>query len=76
MNTKTVIVILVIIAIGFFVWKGSMKKEEVIVTPAEQLDKDTQDDTTSSIEADLNAIDVDTNSDSDFMETDSEIKSL
>ncbi|MCC7436343.1 hypothetical protein IT402_00485 [Candidatus Nomurabacteria bacterium] len=76
MNTKTIIVIIVILVLGFFLWKGSMKKDAVMETPAQELDRTTQSDSTSSIEEDLNYINVDTNTDADLMEVDGEIKSL
>lgn len=77
MNKKTIVLLIIaLIVVGFFLWKGSMKKEVVVETPLQALDKETQEDSTSSIEADLNATNTDVNADEDLRGVNEDIKSL
>lgn len=77
MNKKTIFLLVVaLIVVGFFLWKGSMKKEPVVETPIQALDKETQQDSTASIEADLNAINTDVSADEDLRGVNEDIKSL
>lgn len=75
-KTSIVILIIALAIIGFFLWKGSMKKDPVVETPVQALDRETQSDSTASIEADLNAINTDLNLESDLGEVNQEIQSL
>ena len=77
MNKKTIILLIIaLVVIGFFLWKGSMKSEPVVETPLQVLDKQTQQDSTASIEADLNAINTEVSADEDIRMVDEDIKSL
>ncbi|MEK7106503.1 MAG: hypothetical protein AAB895_04085 [Patescibacteria group bacterium] len=77
MNKKTIILLIIaLVVIGFFLWKGSMKSEPVVETPLQVLDKQTQQDSTASIEADLNAINTEVSADEDLRMVDEDIKSL
>jgi hypothetical protein len=75
-KTSIVILIIALAVIGFFLWKGSAKKEPLVETPVQTLDRETQSDSTASIEADLNAINTDLNLESDLGEVNQEIQSL
>ncbi len=77
MNTKTItitVAIIIVLALAFMFYpkhEGSRWD-----TPLEALDKSTQDDTTSDIDADLDSIDVDSSSSKDFDGMDADIKSI
>ncbi|MDQ5931018.1 MAG: hypothetical protein QG674_184 [Patescibacteria group bacterium] len=75
-KTSIVILIIALAVIGFFLWKGSSKPEPVVETPVQALDRETQADSTASIEADLNAINTDLNLEADLGEVNQEIQSL
>lgn len=74
-NTNIIIAIVVIIILGFVVWKYSVKKE-VPLTPAQELNSATQSDTTTSIDTSLNSIDTDSNVDADLNSVDADLKTL
>lgn len=78
MNTtrKTVLVLIVLVVLGFVVWKYGVNTATPTETPVQALDKETQPDTTGAIDARLNAIDVDTSIDADFEAIDADLKAL
>lgn len=77
MNKTSIIVLIIVLAgVGFFLWKSSVKKEPVVETPVQALDRETQADATASIEAQLNAINTDSTTDEDLRGVDEDIKSL
>ncbi|MBP6905022.1 MAG: hypothetical protein KBB91_03155 [Candidatus Pacebacteria bacterium] len=78
MNTtlKTVLVLIVLVVLGFVVWKYGINTATPAETPVQALDKETQPDTTGAIDARLNAIDVNTSIDADFEAIDADLKAL
>jgi hypothetical protein len=77
MNKKTIILLVIaLVVVGFFLWKGSMKSEPIVETPLQALDTQTQQDSTASIEAELNAINAEVNADEDLRMVDQDIQSL
>jgi hypothetical protein len=77
MNKTSIIVLIIVLAgVGLFLWKSSVKKEPVVETSVQALDRETQADATASIEAQLNAINTDSTTDEDLRAVDEDIKSL
>lgn len=71
----TIIVIILLISIAWYSW-DSMTKKEIIETPEQLLDKNTQADTVDEIEVKLDNLDADLNLSEDFNEVDAEIKAI
>ena len=75
-NTFVILaIVILIVIIGVLVSKGTWKKESR-PQPIEQLDTMTQNDTTVSIEKDLNSMDTNTKVDTDLKDIDNAINAL
>jgi len=75
-NTRIIITSIAVVVVGFLLWSNARKQHSVVETPVQALDKATQVDTTSAIDANLNAINPDLNVDADFNSVDSDLKNL
>jgi hypothetical protein len=77
MNKKNIIALIVVIVLGVLVWKSTSKKPEPVTeTQTQVLQKATANDSTAAIDANLNAVDVNTSIDQDLKGLDQDIKSL
>lgn len=78
MNKKTItitVAVIIVLALAFMLYPKNREMMKAD-TPAEALDKSTQDDTTSDIDADLDEINVNASSSEEFNAMDAEIKSI
>ncbi len=71
-----IIIVIILIVIVWFSWNKLIKKDDVMETSEEVLDKSTQADTTDDINSKLNDINIDVNSSEDFESIDAEINSI
>ncbi len=71
-----VLIVILLIAIVWFSWKSINKKEVMLETPEQVLDKATQADKTDEIEVKLDTLDTESDSSVDFGGVDAEIKGI
>lgn len=72
----SVLIVILLIAIVWFSWNNISKKDVMQTTPEQALDQATQADTTDDIGNKLDTLDIEADSDADFKNVDSEIKSI
>jgi len=78
MNKNTIITIIsIIVIVGLvFVFVEKNKNDMIQETPEQVLDRSTQDDTVNTIENDLDNIDINASSSTDFESVNMQINSL
>ncbi|MDQ5971748.1 MAG: hypothetical protein QG566_694 [Patescibacteria group bacterium] len=76
-NNTIISIIIIVVAgvIGYLLFKYFPKQEEV-QSPVQQLDTETQADTTTSIDENLNSIDTNTSTDADLKAIDDQLNNL
>ncbi|MCC6323677.1 hypothetical protein IT400_02700 [Candidatus Nomurabacteria bacterium] len=72
----SIIVIIVAIVLGYLLFKYFPKTNDEVVSPIQQLDTQTQTDTTTSIDENLNSIDTNASTDADLKAIDTELNNL
>jgi uncharacterized protein YpmB len=70
----SIFVIIIVVILGIVFWKYSSNKEVVQESPIQALEKETAADTTDKIDANLNAVDV--NTDADLKAIDDELNNF
>ena len=77
-NNTIISIIIIVLAgvIGYLLFKYFPKTNDEVVSPVQQLDTQTQTDTTTSIDENLNSIDTNTSSDADLKAIDDELNNL
>ncbi len=70
----SIFVIIIVVILGIVFWKYSSNKEVVQESPIQALEKETSADTTDKIDANLNAVDV--NTDADLKAIDDELNNF